>query len=371
MNVLMVSTSYPQNTEDWRGVFIRNMANALAARDDISLALWAPPGEVDARIRRACSATDDAWLSALIDRGGIAQVLRERLFSGVAAATGLLRRLHRAFKRETADIYHINWLQNALALPHDGRPALLTVLGTDMRLLSWPGMRWLMRRACSGRRVIICPNAEWMAPILAKAFQGVASVRTVAFGIDPQWYEITRRFEKENTAHWLVVARVTSDKIGDLVKWGAEAFASNHRRTLHLIGPRIENLDLPPWIEQHGPATPRELCEKWFPMAQGLITLSRHAEGRPQVMLEAMAAGLPIIASRLPAHENLISHASTGWIADSQNDFAAGLAHLESSANNRAMGTAAQARVRADFGTWDDCAKRYKDLYLQMLAADG
>jgi hypothetical protein len=46
--VLMVSTSYPADLGDWRGLFIRHITDALARRDDIRLRLWSPPGEMPA-----------------------------------------------------------------------------------------------------------------------------------------------------------------------------------------------------------------------------------------------------------------------------------------------------------------------------------
>jgi glycosyltransferase involved in cell wall biosynthesis len=364
----MVSTSYPASLKDWRGLFIRHLADALARREDLRLSLWAPAGEVHPRIDRACTPAEDAWLADLVRRGGIAHLLRTKKLAGVAAGIALLRKLARVFTRRAADIYHINWLQNALPLPPDRRPALITVLGADMRLLKLPMMGRLIRRVCRHRSVAICPNADWMLPTLRSTFGDVARIQVVPFGIDPCWYALSRRFEEQVQPNWLVVSRITRDKLGDLFAWCAPSFSTGQRK-LHLFGPMLEAIDVPAWVDYHGPATPSELCETWFPKAHGLITLSRHSEGRPQVMLEAMAAGLPIIASRLPAHENLLEHQATGWLADSPANLATGLVHLESIPNNIAMGAAARMRVRTEFGTWDDCAQRYNILYRQLLSA--
>jgi glycosyltransferase involved in cell wall biosynthesis len=274
--------------------------------------------------------------------------------------------LRRVYKRTAPDIYHINWLQNALALPRNRRPALITVLGADMNTLQWPMMGKLLRRVCRERSVAICPNADWMVPSLRAMFGDVARVLEVPFGIDSCWYDMSRRFDRENQKNWLVVSRITRGKLGPLFDWCAPFFSDGSRR-LHLFGPMIESITVPDWVEFHGPATPRDLCETWFPRAHGLITLSRHSEGRPQVMLEAMASGLPIIASRLPAHENLLDHMRTGWLVDSPSDLGNALDHLESAPANVAMGLAAQAHVRGECGTWDDCAGRYDDIY-RLLA---
>jgi glycosyltransferase involved in cell wall biosynthesis len=369
LNVLMVSTSYPANLKDWRGLFIRHLADALGRREDLHLSLWAPPGEVHPRIARACTPAEDAWLANLVQRGGIAHLLRTNKLAGVAAGIALLRKLAGVFRREPADVYHINWLQNALSLPPNRRPALISVLGADMRLLKLPMMRSLVRRVCRKRSVVICPNADWMVPSLRTTFGDVAQIQVVPFGIDPCWYAMSRQFEQQTQPNWLVISRITRDKLGDLFEWCAPQFSTGQRK-LHLFGPMLESIGIPAWVDYHGPAAAGDLCETWFPKAQGLITLSRHAEGRPQVMLEAMAAGLPIIASRLPAHENLLDHQSTGWLADSPTGLERGLAYLESIPNNISMGVAARTRVRAEFGTWDDCAQRYNALYRQLLSAD-
>jgi glycosyltransferase involved in cell wall biosynthesis len=107
----------------------------------------------------------------------------------------------------------------------------------------------------------------------------------------------------------------------------------------------------------------------WFPNACGLITLSRHDEGRPQVLLEAMAAGLPIVASNLPAHCDMITHQQTGWLAETKSDVAAGLERLENVAESARIAEAATNWVREVVGTWDDCAARYAQAYRNILFA--
>src|SRR5690606_38851637 len=139
--------------------------------------------------------------------GGIAHLLRNKPLSGIPAAIQLLRRQHFALARRPVDIYHVNWLQNALALPPNEVPALVTVLGTDMQLLQLPFMRTLLRRKFRDRPVAICPNADWMLPSLKTAFGDIAAVKCVPFGIDAHWYAVERRLDA-GAPKWLCVSRL-------------------------------------------------------------------------------------------------------------------------------------------------------------------
>ena len=132
VRVLMVSTSFPETHQDWPGRFIANMAEALARREDVRLALWAPPGEHSRIIVPATSPDEAEWLRQLLRSGGIAHLLRASPLRGWMAAAGLLRRLRQVYRRyQDVDVVHINWLQNALPLWGNDRPAVISVLGND------------------------------------------------------------------------------------------------------------------------------------------------------------------------------------------------------------------------------------------------
>lgn len=364
MNVLMTSTSYPESPQDWRGRFIANLAAALARREEIALSLWAPPGELPASVAAAATPEDALWLRHLSQQGGIAHLLRSRGILAAGTVASLLARLGGAYRRQPADVAHVNWLQNALPLWGTRTPALITVLGSDFGLLRLPGMKVLLRAVLRQRRAILAPNAEWMRSGLEQAFGDLAEIRPITFGVDDPWFAVTRR-PPEDVRHWLAITRLTRNKIGDLFEWGEGLFG--HDRQLHLFGPMQEKIELPPWVQYHGPTHPTELLQTWFPQACGLITLSRHDEGRPQVMLEAMAAGLPVIASDLPAHRDIVRHRQTGWLAATRDDLGQGLDWLEDPACNLKTGEVARIWIRESIGTWDDCAGRYAAAYRQLL----
>jgi glycosyltransferase involved in cell wall biosynthesis len=204
-----------------------------------------------------------------------------------------------------------------------------------------------------------------MVAPLQEAFGSVARIQFVPFGIDSPWFKLERNFHTPTHPLWIVVTRLTKAKLGPLFEWCKPLFCDQPRE-LHLFGPMQEGISVPDWVDYHGPATPEQLERKWFCRAHGLITLSKHAEGRPQVMLEAMASGLPILASRLPAHENIVFDGKTGWICDTAKDFASHLCELESIEKNLLYGQAARLWAHEAIGTWDDCAARYNTIYRQI-----
>ena len=363
MRVLLAATSYPRDAADWKGRFIFDQAAALA-RQGVEVALWAPPGELPNGVRSALAPGDAQWLDDLLAQGGIAHLLRRRPMTGVWTGWQLLQRLRAACRPASADFYLINWLQNALALPDDDRPALITVLGSDYRLLDLPGMAFALRRQFRRRKTVLMPNAAWMAPRLQALFGDVARVEPNPFGVAAEWFAVERHPATERKG-WLVVSRITRGKLGTLLEWGAGLFSSH--RPLHLLGPLQEEIALPAWVIHHGPTNPQALRETWFPQVAGLLTLSQHDEGRPQIMIEAMAAGLPVIASQISAHADLIRHGETGWLVATREELAAALVATEDAATAARTSAAASNWVRETIGTWDDCAQRYCDTYRRYL----
>ncbi len=364
MNILLISTSYPTNNEDWRGRFIADMAESLSRCHDIRLKTWMPPGSLPPGVSDAALAEESQWLVNLLAQGGIAHILRTKGIKGMSAVFGLLRRLWQVFRRESdIDVLHVNWLQNALPLWGNNRPAVISVLGSDYKLLQIPGMILLLRQVFKQRKCVIAPNAQWMGMLLEKKFGDIAEIHPVPFGVHQRWFDIVRQ-KTQSKRLWLIVSRLTHNKIGPLFEWGERVFTGDDE--LHLFGPMQDTMSVPKWVHYHGATYPEALEKEWFPKASGLVTLSRHDEGRPQVMIEAMAAGLPVIASDLIAHRDIIRDRETGWIVRSVQEFEEAISFLSDPKNNDQMGTAAHEWIVRHIGTWQDCAKRYADIYRKL-----
>ena len=108
---------------------------------------------------------------------------------------------------------------------------------------------------------------------------------------------------------------------------------------------------------------PRERIEQTFANAAVFVLASR-IEGMPNVVLEAMAHGRPVVCTRVFGADELIEHGVTGMQIDIENEIqleAALRQLLTDPAMRERMGAAGRARVETLF-TWKRAAQMYLDL---------
>ncbi|WP_396200810.1 glycosyltransferase family 4 protein [Gemmatimonas sp.] len=102
-----------------------------------------------------------------------------------------------------------------------------------------------------------------------------------------------------------------------------------------------------------------------------LAVLPSRIEGLSQALLEAMALGVPVMASDAGGNPELIRHGETGWIAPPLDPLAwARLLEtaLTEPALRQRVGAAARAHVRRDF-TLESTAARTEAVYREAIAS--
>ncbi len=94
-----------------------------------------------------------------------------------------------------------------------------------------------------------------------------------------------------------------------LVGGGVEAYAVELRR-------RIEALGLGRNITLTGPLDHRAILERFG--AGGIFCLPSHVENSPNTIMEAMAAGLPVVASDVGGVSGIVAHGESGLVVPSR-----------------------------------------------------
>jgi glycosyltransferase involved in cell wall biosynthesis len=103
--------------------------------------------------------------------------------------------------------------------------------------------------------------------------------------------------------------------------------------------------------------------------AADLFVLPSLCEGMSNAVLEAMACGLPVLASDIPGNSDLVRHGGNGLLFDTAGDgaFTAALEEMLSSRSKRELfGAAGRERVRASFSI-EMVGERYLELVGRLI----
>lgn len=219
------------------------------------------------------------------------------------------------------------------------------------------GLAALAERSLPGREVVVIPN-----------------------GVDCHHYTPPAE-PREGAPLFLYAGRLSHQKGVDVLlsALAHPAAAGAGRARLRIVGdgperPRLERqtaalglrhrVDFAGWADKN--AMPEE-----YRRADAFVLPSRD-EGMPNVVLEAMATGLPVVGTAVSGNAELIRDRATGLLVPAEDPAALGAALAEMAqapALRREMGERGRKDVLAEY-SWNTCATRIHRLLEQAVQSD-
>ena len=283
------------------------------------------------------------------------------------------RGLNRALKG--FDLAHIHGLDGLADMAVLGRHGARVGISTHGGYFHSKRHRWLKEVTLRTvtRRTLSRADAVWYTSASDRTALAAAGVfgPVVHNGIDLQRFEGIER--KPELGRWLVYGRVDEHKgLERLI----DVLAQVEKGVVEVVGPeaapgligrlrrRAREVGVGERIRFHGAVSDNRL-RHWIGSCEFALFPS-HFEGFGLTTVELMAAGMPVVASRIPAFEDLVSDGKTGWLVDFGDPQAAarrlrGLGGEDHTAIQEA------ARVRGRSFSWDHQVARWERAYAEIL----
>ncbi|SIO40598.1 Glycosyltransferase involved in cell wall bisynthesis [Singulisphaera sp. GP187] len=248
----------------------------------------------------------------------------------------------------------------------------------DIAWQSWGRFGQTIARRCREADAIVSISQAITHELLAAGFDG-ERIQALPNGVPVPTTPWQPRPDWQSAPRARFVGRLAPEKgLDTLVDAWPSVRATHPRATLTLIGEgperaaiegRIERLGLAGTVELAGAsANPRgQLLES------DLFILPSREEGMSIALLEAMALGIPLVASAIPGNQQLVQDQVHGRLAPPDDPAALARAILDQWAGfDRAarMGQAARRRVAKEFSI-AAVARKHLDLFQRLVDRSG
>lgn len=391
MRVGLLTTSFPLPDNPVSGIFVARLADRLSR--EATLTVLTPAGTSASpqgnRARYAVHCfryAPRAWQLIAHQPGGIPVALRRRRWL-LLLLPGFLLGMFLACWRlaRRVDVVHANWTATGAVAGLAGRlagtPVLTTLRGSDVARLERSRLdRALLALCVRTNARLICVSeaiAQQVAAVLPATKQLLSVIPN---GVDEQFLAVERPGPNAISAplRLLAVGNLVAGKSMDLIIEALHLAGARSEARLTIVGegPQHSNLEalasrlnLGGRVRLEG-AQPPETIPGHMAEADVLVLASR-SEGRPNAVLEAMAAGLPVIASRIPGVTEIVRDGETGLLFDcgDAQALAGCVLRLEGDpALRRHLGAAGRRYIVEHGLLWEQTAQSYLAAYAAALS---
>ena len=406
MNILALTSSYPRFAGDPTAPFVESITQHVAALGHPThLVLpesskWNRPPREDGityhPYRYSPRRFWTPWGYSASLQGGV-KIRRPLYALAPLVSASALRTCDRIASREPVDLVHVHWVVpngpiGALAARRRGLPLVISLHGSDLSVAQrsrWMGRaaRWSFARAAA----VTAPSIDMLER--AQRLGATGRLELAPYGVDPDVFRPDERAARGireklglNAEHVVVlgVGRFIGVKGFEyLVDAVARARAATESVTLVLVGDgdladelraRAARSGLGDGVIFAGMVSPSEVAG-YLAAADLVVVPSVHhdgyVDGLPNVALEAMGAGKPLVATRVGGLPQVVDDGRTGLLVAERDaeELARAILELVGDADlRRRMGDAARARIEEGL-TWDAVARRFESLYRAVLEA--
>jgi len=291
-----------------------------------------------------------------------------------------------ALNSARSHLIHANWSINGFIAGLIGKilskPVITTLRGEDItRAKKYSIDRFILRHCIRWSSIIVCVNRsykDWLRDIFPDMEN---KIHTIENGVDDYFRQVgeTRETSSNSSPSTLKLLTVGSlikrKRISDIIR--ALKIVNDNNVTLTIIGDGPENEKLRNMVNDYnlkdqvnftGSVNPDKLV--LLLASHDAFILSSESEGRPNVVLEAMATKLPVIATKLPGITEFITDNVNGLLFETGNTEK--LSTLIKRIKNdpelkRSLGTAALDYIKQHKLTWSDAANQYTELYQSLI----
>lgn len=390
LRTLVVSTSFPLRDGATPGVFVRRMVDSLPNPIHATVLCPADAAPVQESISQArykllpFRYAPRPWQVVAQGPGGVMPAFKARPWRALLLPLMLGAMAWRILRdsRHT-DLIHANWaICGAIATmvkPFRRRPIVVTLRGDDVTLAERSRLHRLVLDIVIRHATRIVCVASSMHVAVARLYpQSLSRVDVVLNGVGAEYLKLDPRAPCAGAPVELIAVGSLVKRKGYDLLLSALARLEGPAWRLTIIGDGPERqrlmelagqLGIAQTIRLVGTIPPQEMPAR---LAQSdLIILSSRSEGRPNVVLEGMAAARPVVAFAIPGVTDLMT-ADEGWLAEPHDvsDFTRVLTDAIGNEQERLRrGLAARHRVIRSGWTWEATGAAYADIYRRALSS--
>lgn len=394
MRICVLTTSFPRFKDDEASVFVGRLVDAFS-EEKLSGVVVVPRDSDEALIETRGSFELVRYRYGIFTKGrlaygkGILQNVKRDPLLFLQVPLFLICMFKEAFvSRKSWDIIQANWLVTGIVAYLlslvTRKPYVVTIRGVDAGLLSITLLKPLWNVVLRGASGIVSVNESFLADI-HKRFPATAKLHCIPNGTErtpltESAYKdfLKRRNLSQENSYLLFVGRaIPLKKIEKLIELLAQDALSDY--TLLVVG-RVEesyreqlatladNKGVTDKLRFEGAVTPSEV-EGYLRVARFYVTASSH-EGRSNSVLEALSAGLPVIASDIPGHREVITDGFNGVLFSEDQDISeiAKRVSLLNMNSERYDQFSMNAKKSVEHLTWGNASIQYKELFQNCIS---
>lgn len=394
--ILALTTSYPLRRGGCAGLFVQNLYRGLVG--DFSVDVVCPADCDSVPDANDCDSADGIRVFAVRYAPRPWRVLAQQsggIASGVTHAPWRVLLLPALFgalfwrslaRAREADLIHANWAVCGAVAGIVGwlcrRPVVTTLRGDDVTRAEKSRVdRAILSLAVRNSRLIACVSAAMTTQLRVRFPRRTADIHVCLNGVDGAFFNVSPTHPEFGSLRVLAVGSLIRRKGFDVLVEAVARAKTKANLRVCVVGEGPERHALCSLASRLGVSHQFDFVgevsadgvPKVFSEADVFVLPSR-SEGRPNVVVEALASGLPVISTNLDGVQGMLDDGVNGWLiaVDDIDGLARALDEAGADpAERQRRARNARSMARAGIGSWTDTAQAYKGLFDVALGRSG